>query len=657
MDSKNKYLTLLAKEYPTIGETTTEIINLEAIMNLPKGTEHFLSDVHGEYDAFQHVLRNGSGNIKEKIHEIFTDRLSKKDMSTLATLIYYPEEKIKNILADVDKEEEIDEWYRLTLSRLIELCVFVASKYTSSKVRKVLPREFTYIIEELLLKDNSFSNKEDYYSKIIQSIISLDRAPQFIAAISYLIQRLVVDHLHVVGDIYDRGPYPDKIIDTLIDHHSVDIQWGNHDILWMGAASGSAVCIANVLRISARYDNLEIIEDAYGISLRQLLTFAEMTYTEDSANGFYPKIDKEKKDFYEEEVRQIAKMHQAIAIIQFKLEGVIIKRQPDFKMEHRMVLNMIDYENGTITIKGETYPLTNTYFPTIDPADPYKLTKEEEAIVDKLIYAFKNSGRLQKHISYLYNKGNMYLKYNDNLLFHGCVPLNEDGSFMEFNIRDKSYKGKALLDKFEEILRKGYLTRDKENKEKHLDIIWYLWTGAASSLFGKDQMTTFERYYIEDKATHEEKKNAYYNMRNDIATCERILAEFGLDPAKGHIINGHTPVKEKRGEDPIKADGRMLVIDGGFSKAYQGTTGLAGYTLLYNSYGMQLVSHQPFTSLKNAIEDEFDIMSTRRVVDRELERKKVRETDIGIRLSEQVKDLKELLEAYQNGEIVENHKK
>lgn len=657
MDSKNKYLTLLAKEYPTIGETTTEIINLEAIMNLPKGTEHFLSDVHGEYDAFQHVLRNGSGNIKEKIHEIFTDRLSKKDMSTLATLIYYPEEKIKNILADVDKEEEIDEWYRLTLSRLIELCVFVASKYTSSKVRKALPREFTYIIEELLLKDNSFSNKEDYYSKIIQSIISLDRAPQFIAAISYLIQRLVVDHLHVVGNIYDRGPYPDKIIDTLIDHHSVDIQWGNHDILWMGAASGSAVCIANVLRISARYDNLEIIEDAYGISLRQLLTFAEMTYTEDSANGFYPKIDKEKKDFYEEEVRQIAKMHQAIAIIQFKLEGVIIKRQPDFKMEHRMVLNMIDYENGTITIKGETYPLTNTYFPTIDPANPYKLTKEEEAIVDKLIYAFKNSGRLQKHISYLYNKGNMYLKYNDNLLFHGCVPLNEDGSFMEFNIRDKSYKGKALLDKFEEILRKGYLTRDKENKEKHLDIIWYLWTGAASSLFGKDQMTTFERYYIEDKATHEEKKNAYYNMRNDIATCERILAEFGLDPAKGHIINGHTPVKEKRGEDPIKADGRMLVIDGGFSKAYQGTTGLAGYTLLYNSYGMQLVSHQPFTSLKNAIENEFDIMSTRRVVDRELERKKVRETDIGIRLSEQVKDLKELLEAYQNGEIVENHKK
>lgn len=657
LDINKKYLTLLAKEYPTIGETTTEIINLEAIMNLPKGTEHFLSDIHGEYDAFQHVLRNGSGNIKEKINEIFIDRLSQKEMKMLATLIYYPEEKIRNILEDFDNQTEIDEWYRITLSRLIELCVFVASKYTRSKVRKALPNEFAYIIEELLSKDNSFANKEDYYSKIIQSILSLDRAPEFITAISYLIQRLVVDHLHVVGDIYDRGPYPDKIMDTLIDHHSVDIQWGNHDILWMGAASGSAVCIANVLRISARYDNLEIIEDAYGISLRQLLTFAEMTYPEDYAHGFYPKIDAERSDFYEEEIRQITKMHQAIAVIQFKLEGVIIKRQPDFKLEHRMVLDMIDYEKGTITIKGKSYPLTNTYFPTIDPADPYKLSKEEEFIVDKLVYAFKHSERLQKHISYLYNKGHMYLKYNDNLLFHGCVPLNEDGSFMELQIRDKQYKGKALLDKFEEILRKGYLTRNKENKEKHLDLIWYLWTGPASSLFGKDQMTTFERYYIEDKETHVEKKNAYYSMRNDVATCEKILVEFGLDPAKGHIINGHTPVKEKRGEDPIKAEGRMLVIDGGFSKAYQDTTGLAGYTLLYNSYGMQLVSHQPFTSLKNAVENEFDIMSTRRVVDRELDRKKVRETDIGRRLTKQVTDLKELLEAYQNGEILEQPRK
>ena len=654
MNSKNKYLNLLAKEYPTIGETTIEIINLEAIMNLPKGTEHFLSDVHGEYDAFQHVLRNGSGNIKEKINEIFNERLSTKDRNTLATLIYYPEEKIKNIVKVMDETDELDEWYRLTLSRLIELCVYVASKYTSSKVRKALPVEFAYIIEELLSKDTSFPNKEDYYNKIIQSILSLDRAPQFITAISYLIQRLVVDHLHVVGDIYDRGPYPDKIIDTLMEHHSVDIQWGNHDILWMGAASGSAVCIANVLRISARYNNLEIIEDAYGISLRQLLTFAEMTYTQEITEGFYPKMDTEETDFFEEEIRQITKMHQAIAIIQFKLEGAIIKRQPNFKMDNRMVLDKINYDEGTISINGKTYPLTNTYFPTIDPENPYQLTKEEESIVEKLIYAFKTSERLQKHISYLYNRGNMYLTYNDNLLFHGCVPLNKDGSFMSFKIREKTYKGKALLDKFEEILRKAYLTRDKENKEKHLDLVWYLWTGAASSLFGKNQMTTFERYYIDDKETHEEKKNPYYNLRNDIKTCENILTEFGLDPTKGHIINGHTPVKEKRGEDPIKAEGRMIVIDGGFSKAYQDTTGLAGYTLLYNSFGMQLVSHQPFTSVKHAIEDEFDIMSTRRVVDREMERKKVRETDTGRRLTEQVADLKNLLTAYNEGEILQN---
>ena len=656
MNSKNKYLNLLAKEYPTIGETTIEIINLEAIMNLPKGTEHFLSDIHGEHDAFQHVLRNGSGNIKEKINEIFNERLSTKDRNTLATLIYYPEEKIKNIVKVMDETDELDEWYRLTLSRLIELCVYVASKYTSSKVRKALPVEFAYIIEELLSKDTSFPNKEDYYNKIIQSILSLDRAPQFITAISYLIQRLVVDHLHVVGDIYDRGPYPDKIIDTLMDHHSVDIQWGNHDILWMGAASGSAVCIANVLRISARYTNLEIIEDAYGISLRQLLTFAEMTYTQEITEGFYPKIDSEEMDFFEEEIRQVTKMHQAVAIIQFKLEGAIIKRQPNFKMDNRMVLDKINYDEGTISINGKTYPLTNTYFPTINPENPYQLTKEEESIVEKLIYAFKTSERLQKHISYLYNKGNMYLTYNDNLLFHGCVPLNEDGSFMSFKIREKTYKGKALLDKFEEILRKGYLTRDKENKEKHLDLVWYLWTGAASSLFGKDQMTTFERYYIEDKETHEEKKNPYYNLRNDVKTCENILIEFCLDPTKGHIINGHTPVKEKRGEDPIKAEGRMIVIDGGFSKGYQHTTGLAGYTLLYNSFGMQLVSHQPFTSVKHAIEDEFDIMSTRRVVDREMERKKVRETDTGRRLTEQVEDLKNLLTAYNEGEILQNVK-
>lgn len=654
MDLTKKYLNLLAKEYPTIGDTTTEIINLEAIMNLPKGTEHFVSDVHGEYEAFQHVLRNGSGNIKEKIKEIFHNRLSQKEMNSLATLIYYPENKIRLVCSEFEDQEEVDEWYRLTLSRLIELCVFVASKYTRSKVRKALPNEFAYIIEELLSKDgNGYTNKEDYYSEIIGSIILLDRGSEFITAISYLIQRLVVDQLHVVGDIYDRGPYPDKIIDTLIEHHSVDVQWGNHDILWMGAASGSAVCIANVLRISARYDNLEIIEDAYGISLRQLLTFAEMTYPEDLNSCFYPKIDPNKEDYFEDEIRQITKMHQAISVIQFKLEGEIIKRHSEFQLDHRLLLSDIDYEKGTITIKGTEYPLLNTNFPTIDPADPYTLTAEEELVVEKLVTAFKNCERLQKHIAYLYSKGSMYLTYNDNLLFHGCMPLTEDGEFMGMEIQGERYAGRKLLDKFEEVLRKGYLNKDHKDNEKYLDYVWYLWTGPVSSLFGKDQMTTFERYYVADKATHEEKKNAYYKMRNDEKTCEKILNEFGLDPLKGHIINGHTPVKEKRGEDPIKANGRIIVIDGGFSKAYQGTTGLAGYTLLYNSYGMVLVSHQPFTSVSEAIENEIDIMSTRRVIDRELDRKKVRETDVGKELTKQVSDLNALLAAYRNGDIIE----
>lgn len=653
MKESNKFLRLLAKDYPTIGATTSEIINLEAIMNLPKATEHFVSDIHGEYDAFQHVLRNGSGNIKEKINEIFGDRLMQKEKNALATLIYYPEEKIKLILSEYETENEKEEWFRMTLSRLIEVCVFVASKYTRSKVRKALPDEFAYIIEELLFKDNKYANKDGYYNEIIDSIISLERGAAFVTAMSNLIQRLVVDQLHVVGDIYDRGPHPDKIVETLMQHHSVDIQWGNHDILWMGAASGSAVCMANVIRIQARYHHLDILEEGYGITLRQLWNFADSTYSTETNSCFYPKIDPSEPKPLQEEMIQLTKIHQAIAIIQFKLEGPIIRRHPEFHMDHRLLLNKIDYEKGTITLQGETYPLTNTSFPTIDPTDPYQLTPEEEAIVEKLVLAFKNSNQLQKHISYLINNGSMYLTHNHNLLVHGCLPMNPDGSFMEMDIRGKMVSGKVLLDKFEDAVRKGFLYQQRENNDKYLDLVWYLWTGPASSLFGKDQMTTFERYYIEDKATHIEKKNVYYEKRNEVETCEKILAEFDLDPSKGHIINGHTPVKEKRGEDPIKAEGRLIVIDGGFSKAYQGTTGLAGYTLLYNSFGMVLVSHQPFTSVKEAIEKESDIVSTRRVVDRELERMKVRDTDTGKKLQEKVADLKALLFAYRNGEISE----
>lgn len=653
----DKYLRLLSKEYPTIADTVTEIINLEAIMNLPKATEHFISDLHGEYYAVQHVLRNGSGNVKEKIKEIFQGRLSSKEMNQLATIIYYPDKKIDLIVSSLETQEEIEEFFILTTTRITELCAFVVSKYTRSKVRKALPSDYAYIIEELLFKDTIMSNKEDYYDKIIKTVISLKRGKELIAAFAYVIQRLVVDHLHVVGDIYDRGPYPDRIIDTLMDGHELDIQWGNHDVLWMGAASGSGACMANVIRICARYDNLEIIEDAYGISLRSLMLFSEMNYLEDRYEPFMPKINPDSEEkIYPEEIRQIAKMNQAISIIQFKLEGEIIKRHPEFEMDDRLLLSKIDYAKGTIMLDGKEYPLTCDYFPTIDPKNPYKLTEEEEVVVQKLMDGFLNSERLHKHIQFLYSRGSMYLKYNDNLLFHGCVPLNKDGSFMEMTINQKKYSGKALLDKYEDVLRKGYLNRKKENQE-YLDYIWYQWEGKASSLFGKDKMTTFERLYISDKRTHIEEKNIYYKERDNVETCERILEEFGLDPSKGHIINGHTPVKEKRGENPLKADGKLIVIDGGFSKAYQDTTGLAGYTLLYNSFGMQLVSHQPFTSVHDALVNEIDIVSTRRIVDKELERKTVRETDVGIRLTQQVQDLQKLLAAYQEGHIVETVKK
>ena len=656
MITKDKYLRLLAKEYPTAAKTVTEIINLEAIMNLPKATEHFISDLHGEYDAVQHVLRNGSGNVKEKIREIFQGRLSTREMNQLATIVYYPEDKIDMIVDSLESEEEINEFYSLTLLRITELCAFTVSKYTRSKVRKAIPADYAYIIEELLFKDTIMTNKEDYYEKIIKTVISLDRAPELIAAISHVIQRLVVDHLHVVGDIYDRGPFPDKIIDTFMDGHELDIQWGNHDVLWMGAASGSAACMANVIRICARYNNLEIIEDAYGISLRPLITFAEMVYKEDRYEPFMPKINTEDESkIFPEELCQIAKMNQAISIIQFKLEGEIIKRHPEFDMADRMVLDFINYETGTVKLDGKEYPMLCDYFPTVDPADPYRLTEEERLVVERLMTGFLNSERLQKHVQFLFSKGSMYLSYNDNLLFHGCVPLNPNGSFMELPIANVKYSGKALLDKYEEVLRKGYLNREgKKHNVRILDLIWYLWEGKASSLFGKDKMTTFERLYVAEKETHIEKKNLYYEQRDNVELSHKILKEFGLDPNKGHIINGHTPVKEKIGENPLKADGKLIVIDGGFSKAYQNTTGLAGYTLLYNSFGMQLVSHQPFTSRQDAIENEKDIVSTRRIVDKELERKTVRQTDVGKKLTQQVTDLHQLLRAYKSGEIVED---
>ncbi|MBC1795670.1 fructose-1,6-bisphosphatase [Listeria booriae] len=646
-----KYLRLLSRNYPTIASTATEIINLEAILNLPKGTEHFLSDLHGEYEAFEQVIRNGSGVVKRKIHDLFGDRLTDAEINGLATLIYYPEQKMDIVL---ETEENLDFWYRNTLFQLIELAVHVSSKYTRSKVRKAMPADFEYILQELLHENHHLMDKSLYYQEIITSIITLDRAAEFIGALARLIQRLVVDHLHIVGDVYDRGPYPDKIMDTLMAYHSLDFQWGNHDMLWMGAASGSRVCLANVLRISSRYLNLDIIEDSYGISIRPLALFAEAHYGDDSCTAFLPQ-QYEQAPQSTTEINQIARMHKAIAVIQFKLEGEIIARHSEFEMEHRLLLDMIDYKAGTVTIKGKTYPLKDAHFPTIDPANPYELTTDEKELIDKLTASFKNCEKLQRHVSFLYSKGSMVLTYNNNLLYHGCIPLNEDGSFMEMTLKGEKYAGRALLNQFEQIAREGYFRPSGTPEKKYaLDIVWYLWTGAASSLFGKSEMTTFERYFVADKETHVEQKNAYYRLRNEEETCQKILAEFDLD-SSGHIINGHTPVKEGKGESPIKANGKMLVIDGGFSPAYQKTTGLAGYTLLYNSFGLQLVSHQPFTSTEDAITQETDILSTRQVIETETERKLVRDTDIGKELLQQVDELKCLLSAYRQGLIKEQH--
>ncbi|HAB7514760.1 TPA_asm: fructose-bisphosphatase class III [Listeria monocytogenes] len=646
-----KYLHLLAKEYPTIAKTATEIINLEAIMNLPKGTEHFLSDVHGEYSAFEQVLRNGSGVVKRKIRDIFGAELDDAEINSLSTLIYYPEEKMDLIASET---EDLHAWYRTTLFRLIELCQYVASKYTRSKVRKAMPEDFAYILEELLHENYNEDDKKLYYEEILQHIISLGRAEEFINALSRLIQQLVVDHLHIVGDVYDRGPYPDKIMDTLMNYHSLDFQWGNHDILWMGAASGSRVCAANVIRISARYLNLDILEDSYGISLRPLALFADEVYKDDPCKYFQPK-NEDNTDYSNAEITQIARMHKAISIIQFKLEGEVITRRKEFNMEHRLLLQFIDYKKGTIQLKGKTYQLLDTHFPTIDPENPYTLTDGEKDLIEKITASFKNCRRLQKHVQFLYSKGSMFLTYNGNLLYHGCIPLHEDGTFMEMKLRGEKYAGRALLEQFEILTREAYVRPPGTKEKKYAcDIVWYLWTGAISSLFGKSEMTTFERYFVAEKETHKEEKNPYYKLRNDEFICKQILEEFGLDGECGHIINGHTPVKEGKGESPIKASGKMLVIDGGFAKAYHKETSLAGYTLLFNSYGLQLVSHQPFTTKEDAIKNETDILSTRQVIEMEINRKRVRDTDIGAKLSEQAEDLKVLLDAYRNGLLHEN---
>jgi len=636
-----KYLDLLVEKYDSEEKVVTEIINLEAILNLPKGTEHFVSDLHGEYNAFQHVLRNGSGNVKEKIKDLFKDELSQLEVDEFATLVYYPEEKLDMMKSSFERSDQLYQWYADTIERMIRLVSFASSKYTRSKVRKALPSQFVYIIEELLYKKDELDNKKEYYTEIIQRIISLGQAPKLISGMAYTIQNLVVDHLHVVGDIYDRGPDPDKIVDKLMTYHSVDIQWGNHDVLWIGAFAGSKVCLANIIRICARYDNLDIIEDVYGINLRPLLNLAEKYYEDNPA--FRPKINAKETNISEEEILQITKIHQAISIIQFKLESAIIKRRPDFHMERRLLLEKINYYNNTIELNGITYQLENTCFATIDQKNPGLLLQEEEEVIEKLLFSIQHSEKLARHMHFLMKKGNLYLPYNGNLLIHGCIPLNNDGTMKAMVIDGQEYAGKKLLDIFEYYLKAGF-AHPQITDDLATDMIWYLWSGENSSLFGKKDMTTFERYFIKDKAAHKEEKNAYYKLREEEEICRNILAEFDLNPDQGHIINGHTPVEEINGENPIKANGKMIVIDGGFSKAYQSKTGIAGYTLLYNSYGMQLVAHKQFTSKEDVLLNGTDVLSVKRVVDRELRRKKVLETNVGEKILEQITDLKHLLE-------------
>ncbi|WP_308545789.1 fructose-1,6-bisphosphatase [uncultured Staphylococcus sp.] len=641
-EMKQKYLDLLSQKFDSAEKLATEIINLESILELPKGTEHFVSDLHGEYESFQHVLRNGSGNVRAKINDIFENKLSQQEIDDLAALVYYPEEKLKLVKNNFDSIGKLNVWYITTIERLIELITYCSSKYTRSKLRKALPEQFVYIIEELLYKSNEFHNKKPYYETLVNQIIELEQSDDLIIGLSYTVQRLVVDHLHVVGDIYDRGPKPDKIMDTLINYHSVDIQWGNHDVLWIGAYAGSKVCLANLLRICARYDNLDIIEDAYGINLRPLLTLAEKYYDAENP-AFKPKKRPDKDaSLTKREESQITKIHQAIAMIQFKLEMPIIKRRPSFEMEERLVLEKIDYDNNEITVYGKTYPLKDTCFQTVDRNDPAKLLPEEEEVVDKLLLSFQQSEKLRRHMSFLMREGKLYLPYNGNLLIHGCIPVDENGEMESFEIEGEQLSGRELLDVFEYHVRQAFDHKEITD-DISTDLVWYLWTGKYSSLFGKRAMTTFERYFIEDKASHKEEKNPYYHLREDVDMIRKMLKDFGLNPDEGRIINGHTPVKEIDGEDPIKADGKMLVIDGGFSKAYQSTTGIAGYTLLYNSFGMQLVAHQEFNTKEKVLSDGSDELSVKRVVDEELQRKKIKDTNVGKELQDQIDILKILM--------------
>ncbi len=647
-----QYLRLLAKRYPSIQKASSEIINLKAILSLPKGTEHYLSDLHGEYEAFIHILHSASGLIKRRISELFKGTMRENEKNSLATLIYYPKDKIRE---HIKTETNLEEWYKVSLHRLTKVCGSVSSKYTRSKVRKALPKDFAYVIEELLHEYELEPNKQDYYDGIISTIISTGRAKEFIVELCVLIRNLTIDRLHIVGDIFDRGPNPDIIMDKLMEHNAVDVQWGNHDIVWMGAALGSTPLIATLIRIAARYDNLDTVEDAYGINLLPLATFAMANYKSDPCNSFEIKLTGD-RIYSKDELLMTKQMQKAIAIIQFKLEGQMVKKHPEFKMDDRMVLENINLEKGTIRIGRKTYELTDTNFPTIDPANPYELSVQEKEVMSRLRNSFLKSEKLQKHLKFLIDKGSMYLAFNSMLLYHGCIPMTEEGDFKRTKIEGTFYSGKALLDKYDEIIRQCYYYRLNNNMDSvGLDYLYYLWSGPDSPLFGKTKMATFERYFIKDKETHKEEKNPYFSLRDQEELSVKILEEFDLDSVQSHIVNGHVPVKMRKGENPVKGNGKMIVIDGGMAKAYHGVTGIAGYTLIYNSYGLLLAAHEPFESKKAAVEKETDIISELRILEKSKDRKKVRDTDIGKELEKEIEDLERLLVVFRKGLIKEEN--
>ena len=624
---QNKYLEYLAELYPTIEKASTEIINLQSIINLPKGTEHFLTDIHGEYEQFNHVLKNGSGSVKRKIDEEFGNTLSSRDKRSLATLIYYPMEKLELVMQEEDNQENLEDWFKITLHRLVQMTKRVASKYTRSKVRKALPKDFSYVIEELITEKEEVQDKEAYYNEIIHTIIRIGRAPEFIAALCNLIQRLVIDHLHIVGDIFDRGERPDAILNMLMQHHSLDIEWGNHDILWMGAACGSQACIAAVVRNCLSYNNISVLEQGYGISLRPLVLFAEKMYDETDPNKAAKK---------------------AISIILFKLEGQIIRRNPDYGMQERLLLDKVNFDDATIEIDGVVHELKEKRFPTINRMDPYALDPAEREIMDELEKLFRESEQLQRHVTFLYNHGSMYRKFNGNLLFHGCVPLDEDGNLKALHFGGRIYQGKSYMDYADSIARRAYFSDDRTQKE--LDFMWYLWCGSNSPLSGR-VVKTFERTFLSDESTWKEPKNPYYRYQDSEPVCRMLLREFGLYSENSHIINGHTPIHVMEGENPLKANGRLIVIDGGFCKAYQKTTGIAGYTLIFNSHGMRLKSHQPFSGMEAALSENLDIDSQSQQVATLDKRLMVADTDTGEMLKEQIADLEDLLTAYREGLI------